>query len=332
MKEGNLEPAGPPEGRGGRALAARLGRIGIAAAVLALLFTRVPVDGVLGILAEADVLPASAAFLIALLIQWIVALRLRIPANLQRMGLTTAETFELNLASRFYALFIPGGNLTAIAIRVMRLARLRRHYAGAMMAVAFDRVVATITLCATGIGFWIVARPPQSTVWLLLMIGTLLGLTLPVAALHTLRIPEAAAGPGGLVRVLGRRLAPLQLAVAQAREMSARQFLAVVALSLAAHLLGVVGFFLLAAAVSLELGLASIGWIQALLMLAGLVPVSVSGLGIREGVALLALPALGIGAELAVAFSLLVFSVTVLGVGLFGGVLEAWRYFAPREG
>ena len=64
------------------------------------------------------------------------------------------------------------------------------------------------------------------------------------------------------------------------------------------------------------------------MIIATMIPISVSGLGLREGASLLLLGGYGIAAEQIVAFSLLVFTVSVVFVGLLGGFLEVRRLWS----
>ena len=99
-----------------------------------------------------------------------------------------------------------------------------------------------------------------------------------------------------------------------------------IVISLLAHLIGTVGYWLLALSLDLELSLMAIGWIRAGMMLATLLPVSISGLGVREAASLVLLSYYGIPADAAIAYSLIVFMTSILFIGLLGGLAEAWRF------
>ncbi len=102
--------------------------------------------------------------------------------------------------------------------------------------------------------------------------------------------------------------------------------------SVLSHVFGVASYVALAASLDLNIGLFAIGWIHSAMILATMLPVSVAGLGLREGAALLTLTAYGITAEEALAFSLLVFTVTTLLIGLLGGMMEGWRFLTGSRG
>jgi uncharacterized membrane protein YbhN (UPF0104 family) len=71
--------------------------------------------------------------------------------------------------------------------------------------------------------------------------------------------------------------------------------------------------------------LATIAWTRAAAVLIAVLPISISGLGVREGAMVVLLAPYGIAAADALAYALLAFATTILAVGLLGSLLEAWR-------
>lgn len=315
-----VAPASPREARSHRWRAAL--RLLVAIAVLGALFRWIPLHEVLGVLRSADPFDVASAFAWVLALQVAVAFRLRVLAEFQGLGLSTFAVFEINLATRFYGFLLPGGSFTGIAIRVFRLSREPRDWAAAGVAMLTDRTLATASLCAMGALFCAVARPPDPALWLIpmLAVGVALGLLcIPLfsgwGASVTRRLPL----PTSLRGALGRsRLAPAD-------------FVRVVAASVLAHLFGTAAYFCLAGALELEIGFAAVGWVRAAMLLATLLPVSIAGLGLREGAAVLLLAPHGIGDAAALAFALLVFAVSELAVSTLGGLLEAVRFASGTQ-
>ncbi len=315
-----------------RRIAVRLLRIGMGATILVWLFTIVPAERVTSILSRADLFWALCGGMLALLIQWLTALRLKILCDVHRLDISTRQAFALNLVTRFYGLFLPGGGITAVLVRVFRLASPRWHIAGALAAVTADRLLATMAMCAIGILFWLVAWPRDQWHWLVAFSAALLVLVAPVAAILVWRNAGAEqCATDNSIGPVGRICRSVRDAVAELRATPVNDRRRVLALSLGAQAAGVAEYAALAEAVALDVGVTALGWVRSAMILASLLPVSVSGLGLREGAALLALAAYGTGADAAVAFSLLVFAVTILGVGMLGGVVEAAKWLQVRR-
>ena len=320
----DLRKAAPPEHAevptSRRGVAIGVLRLAIAAAILGYLFESVPVSNVRAVLGRADPAWVTAALLLELLTQVIMAMRLRILTDAYALSLTTFDVFEINLATRFYGLFLPGGGVTATAVRVVKLARLRKNHAGAIASITLDRVVATLAMCFVGVLFGsVVWRPGQSS-WLLIMAIAMLALATPFIWLLGLRNRSGA--PENRLSS-GRGFETIRRIPATILQIPRNNWIRVLGWSLLAHVLGTVEFLVLARSLHVELGFATVGWIRAAMLFATLVPITISGLGLREGAAVLLLPAYGVRPDVALAFSLLVFSVSHVALGLVGALLEA---------
>ena len=196
----------------------------------------------------------------------------------------------------------------------------------------FDRLLATASLCVVGMGAWaLIERPGASGPVLAVVVGALaftLGL---MAALVT-----ELSFPARLGRIAGGRLSGaverLRRAQGVARDLPRSVLLRVVAVALFTQLLGVAAYALVAAALGLELSLVTVAWARSAALLLAILPVSVSGLGVREGAVVVLLAPYGIAAPDAMAFSLAGFTATTVVSALLGGVLEIRRTLLPQPG
>src|SRR4030095_1452145 len=101
-------------------------------------------------------------------------------ADASRLSLTTFDVLDLNLATRFYSLFLPGGTVTATAVRVFKMVRVRKNYGGAIASIAVDRWITTFAMLCVGVLFGFVAWRPGQSGWLLIMLVALLVIRTPV--------------------------------------------------------------------------------------------------------------------------------------------------------
>jgi len=299
--------------------------------VLTLIFLKVPFAGVIEALAGARPLPVLGAVVLTFFVHLANADRLKRLCDAHGHRWSTWQIFEINLATRFYG-FLPGGNFTGIAIRFYKLTGDKKQYLGTAVALFYDRIAATVSLCALGAVFWLLEMPSGS--WLVL-VAILASLFAMVAALMVM----FARSPGpivsmlrrGLGRVGGVKLHTLRQAVRESRDLPARQVFAVYALSFFTHLLGVLSWYLLCRSLDIEISLITIGWIRSAMILATMIPISAFGLGLRESAAVALLPLYGVSEEVSLAFSLLVLAATVLLVALAGGVCELWRLYMAGQ-
>jgi uncharacterized membrane protein YbhN (UPF0104 family) len=304
-------------------------RLLVAVALLTFVFSRVPLESVLSALRDTHPLGILAAYLAALGVQFLASARLQVLLTSQDVELAVREVFEINLASRFYSLFVPGGNLTGMGIRIFKVFRLGSRVAAAGAAVIADRLIATLTLCALGLVFWAAQSPPPNAIWLAVFAGCFAALAIVMWLLSRGSWPEWLERHIGK-REYGDRLASLRRAVHQSGRLRGRLLGRVATLSLATHLAGIACYWLVASAMQLGLSPIEVGWVRSVMLLVTLLPISLAGLGIREAGAYLAMSFYGVEASIAVTFSVLVMLVSVLGTGLLGGLLESLR-FAQRS-
>jgi uncharacterized membrane protein YbhN (UPF0104 family) len=307
-----------------RSLRNTLVRVAVTATIMAYLLNQVATSEVVAEIRSATPPLIGMAALVALAAQVVVAERLRRLAAALGLRASTFELLQIDLAARFYGLFLPGGNLTGVVARFYQIARRDGAYAATAVALAIERLVATITLCFVGILFWLLELPSGNGLALIVMLGAFAGLL----ALQTLLFLDRPLTARLRARASGRwprQLASLREAIRRSRRLPRALLAKVFLLGVAVHLMGVVAFGLVALAMELNLSLLTIGWTRSAAVLVTLVPVSLAGLGLREGAFVLLLAPYGIAAADALSYSLLAFAATILAFGLVGGVIEAFR-------
>jgi hypothetical protein len=128
----------------------------------------------------------------------------------------------------------------------------------------------------------------------------------------------------GLIKlpVVPEKLKELLTAINYFHRVSLKFLAYLVLVSLLVHFLGTVIYYLLAISLGIDISFLTMGWIRSVVTLVLMVPISISGLGVREGLLLWFLEPYRTTGGDTLALSFLVFSVTVLFVGVLGGFLE----------
>jgi uncharacterized membrane protein YbhN (UPF0104 family) len=310
-----------------RRRAAWLLRLTLAVAILALVIRAVPMDEVVRSTREAAPGPLLLALALAGVASLLLALRLWLLAHAMGLSPTLGTAAGVNLSALFYGLFLPGGNVTAGAIRFYRLAGSERRLTVAAGAIAWDRLSATLALCLVGFMCWLVAPQPRPS-WPALAFALGAAATLVVMAVSLLATHgESPVSPSIEVGTnkLSRMARAIRSALREVVRLRPRDHAAALGLSIAIQILGTAVYAALAGALGLRISPLTIGWIRAAVMLLLLLPITISGLGVREGTLMVLLTAEGVSQAPAVAFGLLVFAATVLAPALAGGVSEAIR-------
>jgi hypothetical protein len=306
-------------------------RLAVAAALLGWLFHRIGWGEVRDALATARPGFLAGALAATLAAHLVAAVRLRLLARAQDLPASVPELFALNLAAVFYGLFLPGGNFAGTAVRAWKLARGTRRYAATGVTVLIDRLLATVPLCAVGLLFWIVDEHRTGKAAPVLLLAATAAVAALTAGLVSGRARALAARLPGADRLAGpgRPLGGAAQALALVRALPPRTGASLVALTTAATLLGIVATWWLAVALQLPVPFVTLAWVRSVVMLLAMLPVTISGLGVREGALVALLAPYGVPGPDALALALLVFGVTVAAVGVVGGVVEAAR--VPRE-
>lgn len=310
-----------------------LGKLAVTGIVLGLLFVNIPLPEVGAVLGTAAVWPLALGLLASFTIQGIVALRLGCLLRGLGASLPLPKLFQVNLATLFYGLFLPGGNITGTAVRYYSLARHEADPQAILIALACDRLVATVTLCVTGFLFALIAAPPYDGPLLAVMALAIAGLLMVQAMLFTsLPLPMPRSVAQALARRLTARVGKIAETLRRARSLPNNTTLLVLALGVVIHLIGTGVCILAAVALDLEVSWLILGWVRAAAIFIAIAPVSISGLGVREGTFVLLLAAVGVDEAAALGLALLMLGLTIVVPGLLGGVLEARRLGIASSG
>jgi hypothetical protein len=278
------------------------------------------------VLASADGWLVAAACLLNVaavhlkVVRWDVLLRTR------RIRYPMRKAYGAFLASLYLGMLTPGR--VGDALRVQYLRRdMDVPYAEGLASIMMDRLCDLYVLVAmVAVG---VAHYSQVFVGRLAVV-TWAGVALTALGPLVLLVPGAA---DRFTRAVYQRLAKdpsgsgMERFLAALRANVGRSLLATVPLTVAALLVSYAQGYLAARALGLSIGFFDVSCLLAIANLLGLLPVSVSGMGVRELFFALVFPVLGYSAAAGVGFGLLVFAIIYLALVIAGFV--AWQIAPP---
>lgn len=307
-------------------------RLSVTLGILYYLLHKIPLYKVIGSLASANINYVLPACLISILLQFFILFRLKFLVDRQGMSVSALRVFDINLGAVFYRLFLPGGNLTEAAVRYYKLSRGNNQRAEALAAVIFDRVVATIALCIVGVLFWVVDSRVQSIDMIFIVLVLLVGLALVYSSELRKSNIVSFIEFYDFVKLpfLSQKLRSLFRALNKYNSLSLNSFSYIFTLSIIVHLLGILIYYLSAVSIGIDMSFITFGWIRAAVIIITMIPISISGLGVREGAVVFFLKSYGVGGKEALALSFLVFGITIVEIGAIGGLLEGRKLLFPR--
>lgn len=294
----------------------------ISACLLGLVFYFIPFANVISSLGTAKPSWFAAALGLGVLQMYLSAARLKILTDQQGINASYVDIVKINFIGAFYGTVLPG-ELVSGAIRWQRLYQIDRKGHEALSAIIFARIISTFYLVLFGILFSLLDDvrshfnllvPIFFFIFIVLVLVCLIG-TIPKFTAVLVIFEKSM--PQSMQRILQKQLS----AISRFRQLPRRSILAVSIISCLEHLAGIFLILFLAHAVSAELTFVQIGWLRSAVVLVQLLPVSFSGLGVREGAIVLLLQPYGIEGALAVSLSLLLFGKNLF-IGAIGGFLE----------
>jgi glycosyltransferase 2 family protein len=234
---------------------------------------------------------------------------------------------QINLMAQFYSLIVPG-QVGAEAAKAYRLGRGRRDAARVAASVVLDKITSLIAILSVGLAGAMLSS-------LTVNLGTrvaLFGVTaLCFGALVALRIPWINSASRAAAIAFRRYSPRVGVLLDRGRVFveSWHEYLERPVTLLWSFLIGVahqiiyVGMVaLVAAQMGVHLPVFEWLWILALVSVAAFAPVTVGGVGIREGTFVVLLSTLGVGVEAALAISLVLFALQLL-MAVVGAIVHA---------
>jgi glycosyltransferase 2 family protein len=310
-------------------------KLSVAAAIAYLILTIIPLSEVARQLGAADPFFVAIAWALFVVQLYISSWRLRLLTDHQGMSITTAQIAGITFTAQFYGLFLPG-SLTAGALRWYRIAQVDGKKTAALVAIVVSRGIYTLALIALGVLFLIADGTVDSTVTTLALVGLLV-------CLLGLYVAVFNASAVGLARRMRRQTSGAWLTAFRTvldrlitasegfRALPSRVLAWTATLGLLENLVGMISVFLMAKAIAMEIGFASLAWARSAIQLATLFPISFAGIGIREGGFIVLLEPYGVPNEEAVTLGILVFSRLIL-IAVIGAILEGRLVFLSASG
>jgi glycosyltransferase 2 family protein len=309
-------------------------RVGISLALLAVVLWKIPLDAFLSHLGDVDLVPMFASYLLIPVMGYIDANRTKMMTDLQEMTLSVAAICRINFITSFYSLFLPG-YLAGGVIRWHRIAKHDKKPAQALAIVLYGRVLSTLISVAIGFGCWALdaqARsvPAYGIALAVLFVGLVVGYWLLFTGQHASGMAHWLDRQSWVPKLFSSKFGKVLHAASRFDQLGAKRLAATAGLLCVHELIGILSFYLLAVALHLPLSFISIGWIRCYIALITMLPLTLMGIGVRDGSLILLLKTYSISAALAVGYSTLLLGRTFI-LGLLGGLCELWTVWRERS-
>lgn len=254
---------------------------------------------------------------------WLAAIRWKVVLKHFRTQLSTFESFCFYLIASFYSIVLPGVLGGDIVRTALCAAATGRSFGSVISSIIVERTVGILVVLLIAL---LAVNFISNDVWneldlqvrhsLITGIAMLLGMIV----IGWLFIKRVAVKLSGIARMHSLARVAKRLSDA-ASKVPPGSFVVVLLLTAGFQLLDICSTYFLARAVNLELDLSSLLLIMPIVYIATIIPISLGGLGVREGALTYCLALFSIPATDAVTLALLVYLNRVL-VALVGGSVQ----------
>ena len=296
-------------------------KITVSAGLLAYLLSRISIDELVVHLHSLDrwmILLAVAVFFVSNLLgslQWHLLL------NSSGVTLRFGQTFRFYFVGLFFNNFLPA-NIGGDAVKIYDVTRIGRSVYQVIAVTFLDRLIGIFSLCLLAALFtiYLMASAPVALLWIYLLI--FLACMTPVAGFYFVKpLGNLLRRVFGALRIfsLGDKGASILDHLGEFK--TKKSFvLKLILLSLVIQAIRVLTHVLVAAALGVSLNTVVVGLFFVFVPLLGLAmipPITINGLGVREGLAMILFAQAGIGKTDAFTIEFLTYLVS-LSVSLFG--------------
>ena len=250
------------------------------------------------------------------------------------LRLSYLELVRINLMARFYTIALPRG--ASMAIRWHHYQKGGSGHAAAALLL-FENMVSVFTLfLSAGVILMVEYERLGATAHTLLFVSWL-GVCVSAVILFPFvhkpsadlfaRVLQPVLRKGGRV---GAILTNLLSAIENYHSLPVRRVGSILLASLLGYIFFILSAWILAEGMGLGVGIIAIAWVRSLTLLVALVPVTIAGIGLREGMMIALLAEYGITPSVAFAYAVASFAIQLV-LGLFGAILAARQVFRKSE-
>lgn len=307
----------------------------IATGILTYIFTVIPIDDVILTLGEAKLHYILTAPFVISLCTVLSAYRLKVLTNKQGMSLSVIQIIEINFVTSFYGLLVPGF-LASGVIRWHKMTIVDKKKPEALAAIAFSRIHFTIIIVVLGIAFLVLdmSYGPLTLpipFFLILLTGLVIIYFLGFSSRALVVLDKLYYCRSKFISAsIYNMIKNLLVSTAKYQSLSKCAWSCITGLASVEYLLGVFLVYLLAVALNIDISFINIGWIRSVIYIFTILPISFSGVGLREGGFIVLLGTYGVPGEEALALSFLVFA-SVLFLAGIGGLIEAKKLLFGKK-
>ena len=304
----------------------------ISAILLIYIYNKIPLEKMFDSIMSANYFLIIVALLLMIPVAILSAYQTTILTRAQNSSICLMEVVKIYLATSFYAFFLPG-SLSGGAVKWYKFSKSMTKSSAAAIII-FNRFLELFIVLVLGLFYYIISFDVNKNnilvvtfviLFSLLSIGYILFLSTNVTNKLKITLDKKKSGLFIIEKVLN-----LLDALIKFRELKSIDHLKILGIMVIYHLINLISFYLLAISLNISVNIWVLGWIGVVITLLSLLPITISGLGIREGSLVYFLGIYGIAPYYAVALSLLAL-LRIISIASVGGLIELKDYIQKNN-
>ena len=296
------------------------------------IFNKIPFTQILKELSSVNIVLFILATLLVIPVILLSSLQTKYLTTIQKMQISFWEILKVYLTAGFYSLFIPGSILGG----AVKWYKFKKHgsKSSAAVVVVFNRYLEVFIVIVIGVlfsiptiinsgyeylfFFWLIAL-------LLLFVSYLLLLNEKVLT-RIEKVFNKVPVPNKIKNKTGN----LFKAMHEFQNLSVKDHIEILLIMFSYHFLNIISLYLIALSVNVSLSIFVLGWIRSVVIISDMIPISYSGLGVREGIVIYLLHFYGVSNSEALVISLLTFAKNIF-LPLVGGIIELKDFLIQKN-
>ncbi len=296
-------------------------KVAVSVAVMLTLFTWLPLENVTRILGKADTTLVAAAGILFFGVNCLASYKWQLLTRAQELTISFRQAWATYFVGLFFNSFLPSG-FGGDAVRAYRVARQEGDGMDAILSVGFDRAHSlwAILLIATPASLHSAAM--LKLPWeigamftVLITVSSCLALTFLFSVTRSWIEVGSSHLPFELGRAVSKLMRPFQKLGANWRLIAWSSLVAITFQGL-----GYVVQFLLFASLRVPISFSVLVTVVSLATIVSVLPISINGIGVREGAYVMALSATGVDSSAAITLSVLSLAMLISN-SLIGGIV-----------
>ncbi len=307
-------------------------KISFTSIILAYIFIKIPFYNILKSISSVKIILFLLAFLISIPVILLSSLQTKYLTTIQKMSISFKEILIIYLTTSFYSLFLPG-SLSGGAVKWYKFKKFGSKSSAAVVVV-FNRYLEIFIVILIGLLCSIPTLISYNYSLLLIVWFSILILLCAsyIFLLNTkfLKIVENLLIKIPIPLFVKDKIGNLFKAMQEFQNLAFKDHVEIIIIMLSYHFLSIIAFYLLAASINISLSILVLGWIRSVVTIANMLPISYSGLGVREGLFIYLLHYYGVLPSDALVMSFLTFAKNLLGP-VVGGIIELKDFLLDKS-